>query len=653
MNLTSMILTGNTSKETYKETLKNISMHEVFHASLTDVKPLKNQQSVSHVTKHSLFSLALYSLDIPFLEAVYDLFGHKVNYKTSILLKRGYRDEEHSSIHSNFHMIINENTKSYYGLDESSDLLKSVCLKYMNQFSYFSSGNDFYFKEQNYRADNKLNELFKYAFHLKSKPILAHLFYYSMANKTHVLEYMFKKGNMNEINHLFSVFDNFATIIKENTIFNAERLKQATELPSLKQYLHTHKALFDVVTGFSKKMESVTEEKIDFILSVNKDSILKELNTYAEDLIGKSDIAKIITTDKNKKYVMAYSVLKNVHQMVNKLFDYGYIINDEEIALLMANKVKESVKDEHSSLLINNVDELSVMVKAFEKPLFKRLKTNVKNLKNFLESLTPEKKEYLFSYYDQFQETHLSLYKASVDSVDINNKDISAIDYCLFNRYVEQTAVLIQHNFPFSEEQIYKIGEMMFMFSSFYQSDFIDDYHQIQKVYLDFMANLPAETIKTIMLKNSIKTITCGYDMMDGFSEYCVSKINLTKNEIDAMLNTNVFNAPLLDKILKDNQDYFFNKSAMLNFIKSNVHNFDAERNKHLNPDDNMPQTFQNIVIYILKQDRDYNEIASKMFGKARAQEIWSKYEREMITSTINQEEKEEEVDKVRIRRRI
>lgn len=650
MNLTSMILAGNTSKETYKETLKNISMHEVFQSSLTDVNPLKNQKSVSHVTKHSLFSLALYSLDIPFLEAVYDLFGHKVNYKTSILVKRGYRDEEHSSIHSNFHMIINENTKSYYGLDESSDLLKSVCLKYMNQFSYFSSGNDFYFKEQNYRADNKLNELFKYAFHLKSKPILAHLFYYSMANKTHVLEYMFKKGNMNEINHLFSVFDNFATIIKENTTFNAERLKQATELPSLKQYLHTHKALFDVVTGFTKKMESVTEEKIDFILSVNKDSILKELNIYAEDLIGKSDIAKIITTDKDKKYVMAYSVLKNVPQMVNKLFDYGYIINDEEISLLMANKIKESIKEEHTSLLVSNVDELSVMVKAFEKPLFKRLKTNVKNLKNFLDSLTAEKKEYLFSYYDQFQETHLSLYKSTVDAVDINNKDISAIDYCLFNRYVEQTAVLIQHNFPFSEEQIYKIGEMMYMFSSHNKLDFVDDYNNVQRIYLDFMANLSPETIKTILLKNSIKSITCGYDLMDLFTEYCVAKVDLTKNEIDTMLNTDVFNPPLLNKILKDNQDYFFNKSAMLNFIKQNVSNYDKVPGKRFNQTDDMPQTFQNILVYILKQDNEYQKSISNRFGKSRLQEIWSKYEREMITSTITQEE---EVDKVRIRRRI
>lgn len=663
MSLLDMILSGKHDKASYVKEIESLSFHEVFSPRITDCVPLKNKDRAEDCIKNSLFSIALFSLDTEFLEAVYDKFGQRVNYKTTIANKKSiysYRSSyDEINIHQFFYDILDSSTTNYSSLfTEKSELLKSICLKYMNNYSYFISENKYYLDgTDSYGSMKKMDDILKYGIHLKSAPILIHQYFDAIKSSKVVLSYLYKRASHDEISYMINTFKEYRQLLSNNTNINIREIEEkanyieTNHAKDFYQYLHSRNALFDIVSGFTKKQENIVEGKIDYLLSKDKDNILKTAEKDARYLIGKSDISKIITEDKDKKYPMAYAILKNCHQIVNKLLDYGYKMNEEEISLLMANKVKDSLKEEYKNLLSSNIDELAILVKEFEKPLFKRLKTNVKNLKNFLEKLPQDKKEYLFSYYDQFQETHLSLYKSNTSSVDINDKNISAIDYSLFCKNVEQTMVLVEHKFPFNEEQIYKIGEMMFMFSSYYKSDFVDDYHTVQKNYINFLSELSPEMIKTILLKNSIKSITCGYDLMDVFNEYCVSKIELTKNEIDAMLNTDVFNPPLLDKILKDNKDYFFNKSATLNFIKSNVNNYDKIDGKRLKPEDRIPQTFQNILIYILTQDSHYMKKIKTIFGDDKSQEIWSKYERHQITSSVNKDE--EEVDKVRIRRRI
>lgn len=652
MTLHDMILDTTISKEDYLLEFKKYSFQDILKTDITQAKPLYNRKDAKDFT-HSLFSLAFFSLNSVFMEAFNESFKEKINYDVVVMAYQTHHKT--ITLHDLLFPFLNE--KDY--LSESNDYFKQTVFKFMDSFSYYMHNSTLLFSEdEGYLSNKNLKRtdfIFRLGVHNQSLPVLCFMHYCSMWNPAITLEYLAKKCTLQEIKQFLYAFGNRSEIIKKElskTIRNHSYFKNAEK--ELMNNFYSFSFLFDMINGFTKKIESDFVAKIDFILEA-KPQIIKQLEGLAKKLEGKKDIEKIIDTDKEKKYVMAYAIIKDQHHMINRLLDYGYKLNQEELTLLLSHPVKDRLNSNHQHLLESDIDELAIMVKEFEKNLFKVSPKNIKNLNTFLDSLSSDKKDYLFSYYDQFQETSMALYRTdpSYLELNVNDPNVSAIDYCLLRIHYDYIDILLKHKFPFSREQIYKIGSYVSFFDKIRFDHFAGDSKELEKSFLTFLETLDNSTIKTIFLRNSSHDIFCGESIIDYFCEHILVNIKLNHNDIDVSLSTNKCNIALLDKIIKENEDYFFNKKTMLNFLKASLKNSNRFSKSHYLSDYKrypLPQVLKNIFIYILRAEPEYlDEMTHLLNDSSVAKQIFAEYEKDNLLNQVHTIE----VDKVRIRRRI
>lgn len=652
MTLHDMILDTTISKEDYLLEFKKYNFQDILKTDITQAKPLYNRKDAKDFT-HSLFSLAFFSLNSVFMEAFNESFKEKINYDVVVMAYQTHHKT--ITLHDLLFPFLNE--KDY--LSESNDYFKQTVFKFMDSFSYYMHNSTLLFsKNEGYLSNKNLKRtdfIFRLGVHNQSLPVLCFMHYCSMWNPAITLEYLAKKCTLQEIKQFLYAFENRSEIIKKElskTIKNHSYFKNAEK--ELMNNFYSFSFLFDMINGLTKKTESDFVAKIDFILE-SKPQIIKQLEGYAQTLEGKKDIEKIIDTDKEKKYVMAYAIIKEQHYMINRLLDYGYKLNQEELTLLLSHPVKDRLNSNHQHLLESNIDELAIMVKEFEKNLFKVSPKNIKNLNTFLDGLSSDKKDYLFSYYDQFQETSMALYRTdpSYLELNVNDSNVSAIDYCLFRIHYDYVDILLKHKFPFSREQIYKIGSYVSFFDKIRFDHFSGDSKELEKSFLTFLETLDNSTIKTIFLRNSSNNIFCGESIIDYFCEHILANINLNHSDIDVSLSTNNCNIALLDKIIKENEDYFFNKKTMINFLKVSLKNSSRFSKSFYLSDYKaypLPQVLKNIFIYILRAEPEYfDEMTHLLKDSSVAKQIFVEYEKNNLMNQVDKNE----VDKVRIRRRI
>lgn len=652
MTLHDMILDTTISKEDYLLEFKKYNFQDILKTDITQTKPIYNRREAKDFT-HSLFSLAFFSLNSVFIEAFNETFKEKIKY--GMVVMQYNNNYGTIPLHDLLFSFLND--KGYFS--ESNDKFKQAVFKLMDSFSYYMHNSTLlFYKNEGYRSDKNLKRtdfVFRLGVHNQSLPVLCFMHYCSMWNPAITLEYLAKKCTLPEIKQFLYAFENHSEIIKKElsrTIKNNSYYKNA-ETEFMNNF-YSFSFLFDMINGFTKKTDSDFVAKIDFILEA-KPQIIKKLEGLAKKLEGKKDIEKIIDTDKEKKYVMAYAIIKDQHHMINRLLDYGYKLNQEELTLLLSHPVKDRLNSNHQHLLESDIDELAIMVKEFEKNLFKVSPKNIKNLNTFLDSLSVDKKDYLFSYYDQFQETSMALYRtdSSYVELNVNDPDVSAIDYCLFRIHYDYVDILLKHKFPFSREQIYKIGSYVPFFDKIGFDHFAGDPKELEKSFLNFLETLDNSTIKTIFLRNSSNNLFCGESIIDYFCQHILVNIKLNHSDIDVSLTTNNCNIALLDKIIKENEDYFFNKKTMINFLKASLKNSSRfSKSSYLSDYKSypLPQTLNNIFTYILRAEPEYfDEMTRLLKDSSVAKQIFVEYEKNNL---LNQVDKNE-VDKVRIRRRI